>query len=347
MVRKNYDALNKEFSQTVWMKLAAATLILIQLFNRRRAGEIERIFIDDFRSQQKIDNSTIGEAYTKFTPDEKRAAMKYLLLKYRPTALVNKRIPYLFGIPGTLKGDYKNFRACELIRKFAVDCGAENPQTLRGTILRKQIATMCITFNLTDNDISDLANFLGYADKIHKDYYRQPIISREILHVSKLLEAVQGKNDDSEGDSDDGGNVCKTGSSTLGTSVNRSETEIRIGTNEHRHTNENPATQLSGDQEPEFGDTNYDKGNSSDDEIFAKPKAKKKRSTSPYGKCRRTRWNEKEKEIARRYFSQSIATKTLPSFQMIQEIIDANPGIFNRNLASSKSWVSNQIKKGS
>lgn len=82
-IRKNYEALNKKFSQQVWKKLAEATLISIQLFNRRRAGEIERIFIDDFRSHQKIDEGTIGEAYTKFTPEEKQAAMKYVRFTIR------------------------------------------------------------------------------------------------------------------------------------------------------------------------------------------------------------------------------------------------------------------------
>lgn len=55
------------------------------------------------------------------------------------------------------------------MRAFAESCGAENPQTIRGIILRKHIATMCVNFNLTETQISDLADFLGHADKIHKE----------------------------------------------------------------------------------------------------------------------------------------------------------------------------------
>lgn len=282
-IRKNYEALNKKFSQQVWKKLAEATLISIQLFNRRRAGEIERILIDDFRSHQKIDEGTIGEAYTKFTPEEKQAAMKYvrftirgklsrtvsvllhrellacceLLLKHRSTARVNKKNPYLFGIPGTLKGDYKYLRACELMRKFAVDCGAKNPQTLRGTVLRKHIATMCVNFNLTDNEVSDLANFLGHADKIHKEHYRQPIISREILQMSKLLEAVQGKDDDSEDDLDDESNDYLSTLETVANSSEISFNEQGMKIDEHRRATNCSSTE-STFADPDFSNFNQE-----------------------------------------------------------------------------------------
>ncbi|XP_036143357.1 uncharacterized protein LOC118645757 [Monomorium pharaonis] len=234
-VKKNYEALNEKFSRIVWIKLAEATLISIQLFNRRRASEIERTLINDFQSHQKIDEDTIDEAYTKFTPEEKQAAIKYvrftirdklnrtvpvllhrellvcceLLLKHRSTAGVNKRNPYLFEISGTLKGDYKYLRACDFMRKFAVNCGAEDPETLRGTIFRKHIATMYVNFNLTDNEVSDLANFLGHAEKIHKEDYRQPIICREILQMSKFLKAMEEKHDSDYSD-DESNNTVET-----------------------------------------------------------------------------------------------------------------------------------------
>ena len=283
-VRKNYEALSEKFCKKKWMNLAEVTLISIQLFNRRRAGEIERILIDDFKNHEKIDENTIGEAYRKFTTEEKQAAMKYtrftirdklgrtvpvllhrellvcceLILKHRFAAGVSKKNLYLFGIPGTLKGDYKYLRACQLMRKFAVECGAANPETLRGTILRKHVATMCINFNLTENEVSDLASFLGYAEKIHKEHYRQPIICREILQISKLLEAVQGKDADSDDDTDDEGYVDQSGPSKLqktakNLNIDGQEQEIDL----HFTTSEN------------------NNNNSSDDDIFTEPKIKK------------------------------------------------------------------------
>lgn len=69
-------------------------------------------------------------------------------------------------------------------------------------------------------------------------------------------------------------------------------------------------------------------------------------SASPFGKCRRVRWSDNETVIIKRYFSGYIDKKSLPNFREIQDMLNQNPGTFNnRNLASIKSWVSNQIRK--
>lgn len=49
--RKNsYNSLMNEFNYKVWKDLAGYTLISLQLFNRRQAGELERILIEDYKS---------------------------------------------------------------------------------------------------------------------------------------------------------------------------------------------------------------------------------------------------------------------------------------------------------
>jgi len=78
------------------------------------------------------------------------------------------------------------------MRKFARKCNATYSTSLRGTILRKHIATYRIQLNFNDVDISDLATFMGHADKIHREHYRQPLASRDIVKISQYLEAVQG-----------------------------------------------------------------------------------------------------------------------------------------------------------
>lgn len=54
------------------------------------------------------------------------------------------------------------------------------------------VATYCIQLNLNDIEVSDLATFMGHSEKIHKNHYRQPLVTRDILKVSQYLEAVQG-----------------------------------------------------------------------------------------------------------------------------------------------------------
>lgn len=70
------------------------------------------------------------------------------------------------------KKRYKYLRAYNLLRKFANESGVNFPATLTGTKLRKHIATNCINLNLSENEISDIANFMGHAEKIHREHYR-------------------------------------------------------------------------------------------------------------------------------------------------------------------------------
>lgn len=49
--------LTQKFSFKDWLKLSESTLISIQLFNRQRAGEMERTLIED-KNYEKIDPET-------------------------------------------------------------------------------------------------------------------------------------------------------------------------------------------------------------------------------------------------------------------------------------------------
>lgn len=126
-----------------------------------------------------------------------------MILKHRKAAKVSSNNPYLFGLPSLVKDKDRYLLACDLLRQYAVECGAENPKTLRATELRKHIATMCIHYNLSENEVSSLANFMGHADKIHLVHYRQPIMEKEILEISQYLEAAQGVNVEDDDDDDD------------------------------------------------------------------------------------------------------------------------------------------------
>lgn len=221
--------MKEEFSYEAWFTLAKVTLTSVQVFNRRRAGEIQRAFIEDYKAYQGINYQT-NEMYEALSSHAKQIAKRYvrftlrgkrgrtvpvlltaelrdcidMILKHRKAAKVSSNNPYLFGLPSLVKDKDRYLLACDLLRQYAVECGAENPETLRATELRKHIATMCIHYNLSENEVSSLANFMGHADKIHLVHYRQPIMEKEILEISQYLEAAQGVNvEDDDGDDDD------------------------------------------------------------------------------------------------------------------------------------------------
>lgn len=61
----------------------------------------------------------------------------------------------------------------------------------------------------------DLANFMGHEEKIHREHYRMPVVHREILQISRLLQSASGKNEnkinlnDEEESDEDANNVLK------------------------------------------------------------------------------------------------------------------------------------------
>jgi len=135
--------------------------------------------IRDLKKIEKIDES--DEQYRKLRPEDKETAAKYrriiirgklrrfipilldynmrknlkIILNFRKNAKVCSKNPYVFGIPGFHKKRYKYLRACMLMRQFAHECGAKQTNALRGTILRKHIATTCVSLNLPENSVAD------------------------------------------------------------------------------------------------------------------------------------------------------------------------------------------------
>lgn len=111
------------------------------------------------------------------------------ILKSRNYSDVSEANPFVFGIPGSRD---KFIEACALLRIHSTRCGASRPDLLRGTHLRKHIATRSVLLNLSDSQISDLANCMWYSEQIHKSHYRLPIVAREITEISSLLQKAQG-----------------------------------------------------------------------------------------------------------------------------------------------------------
>lgn len=78
------------------------------------------------------------------------------------------------------------------MRKYSLDCGVKNPSLIKATLLRKHVATKSAQMKLDNHNVENLQNFLGHAPKIHDEYYKQPIINRDIINMSQLLEIAQG-----------------------------------------------------------------------------------------------------------------------------------------------------------
>ncbi|XP_024875117.1 uncharacterized protein LOC112456658, partial [Temnothorax curvispinosus] len=218
---KALKALEKDgFSIQAWRVLSEATLVSTMMFNRRRAGELERILIENLKTSTTISKEEEPELYESLSKyvritirgklartvpvllhEETVKCMK-MIVNYRKQAGVPEENPYIFGINTVDKRRHAYLRACVLMRKYSATSGAKMPNSLRGTILRKHIATMCIKLDVSDNQVNDLANFMGHHERIHKMHYRQSDITRD-LAITRLLKYAQGENATDESDDED------------------------------------------------------------------------------------------------------------------------------------------------
>jgi len=73
-----FDILRNEYTYETWKTLAECTLISVQLFNRRQAGEIERMLIADFEQYKGIDPDTADDLFKKISSKAQDAAKKYV-----------------------------------------------------------------------------------------------------------------------------------------------------------------------------------------------------------------------------------------------------------------------------
>jgi len=208
------------FSIDAWRILSETTLISIMIFNRRRAGELERVLIENLencaaiskeeapqlhKSLSKYVRMTIRGKLGRTVPvllHEEVLKCMQMIVKYRKHAGVPENNPYIFGEYTPDKKRHKYLRACVLLRKYSIISGVKMPASLRGTMLRKHIATVCMSLDISEHEVNDLADFMGHHEKIHKSHYRQSIITKD-LAISRLLKYAQGEDTTDENDNTD------------------------------------------------------------------------------------------------------------------------------------------------
>lgn len=213
----SFSVLSKCFDFKEWRRLTELSMASIIVFNRRRVGDTQNILDEDFACKEMITDETHEELLSMLPEQSKRIAKQYsrmkvrgkknrtvpvllkaniadclqLLISHRKEAGVSPLNNFLFGLPSK-KDIYQVVDAGRVLRKFAIASGAKNPTLLTATNLRKHLATICVTLQLNDTCVADVAEFMGHAEKVHREHYRQNPIERQIVQMSQVLEAAQG-----------------------------------------------------------------------------------------------------------------------------------------------------------
>ncbi|KAK3534610.1 hypothetical protein QTP86_016760 [Hemibagrus guttatus] len=74
---------------------------------------------------------------------------------------------------------------------LCISVWAQNPEHLRSTHLRKHVATLSQILNLKNNELDQVADFLGHDIRVHREYYRLPEATIQLAKISKLLLAME------------------------------------------------------------------------------------------------------------------------------------------------------------
>ncbi|XP_023197626.1 uncharacterized protein LOC111610000 isoform X2 [Xiphophorus maculatus] len=203
--------LKEEAVKKNWAELAKITLCEVIIFNRRREGEVSKMPLNAFTLRDTSVTHpdvelALSELEKKLCKHFQRIEIKgkrgrkvpilltpnmassmELLVQNRHNCDVLDENPYMFGRPQTLN----HFRGSDIIREMAQNCGAKHPGALSSTKLRKHMATMSKVLNLKDNEMDDLADFLGHDIRVHRQYYRLPEGTLQLAKISKVLLALE------------------------------------------------------------------------------------------------------------------------------------------------------------
>ena len=205
-INQKIEALQTTTQKSDYSQLAKAILVQLILFNRRRSGEVERMEIEQFHKASSDVNDDVMQGLsqwerklcTKLSRVEIRgkrgrkvpillsASMVQsikLLISKRDAVGVLPSNPYLFARPGCST----SYRGCDSIKTFVKESGAEHPEYVTSTRLRKHVATLSQLLCLKDNELDVLATFMGHDIRVHREYYRLPENTLQTAKVAKIL----------------------------------------------------------------------------------------------------------------------------------------------------------------
>lgn len=191
-----YKKLSGKLTKEAYYRLAEVTLALTIMFNRKRPGDVQYMEKNSYEEQIAHDiNTNSKEFQASLSESEKLLTSQYRRLKsigkgtrdaiillpkklqkyYTKICEIRNNQPW-FPTQNVFLFVYPNGRNCingaNVIRKYAVKCGAKKPELLTCLRLRKHIATVTQVLNLQKNEVDQLAKFLGHTTKTHEEFYK-------------------------------------------------------------------------------------------------------------------------------------------------------------------------------
>ena len=180
--------------------LAESAMVSAIIHNRKRAGDVHYFELDDYMDQKNSASTSRGtqtEFLDSLTQSEKMLMSSYVKLNSTgkgsrnvPVLVPQARLKYydlLYKIRNEQRGKWfptsnvyfftlphstRWLCGVTAIRKYAKASEAKHPDLLTTTRLRKQIATVTQLLSLRENEVNQLATFLGHTSQTFQKHYR-------------------------------------------------------------------------------------------------------------------------------------------------------------------------------
>lgn len=214
--RKTCLDITETLTYEQYVMLVETTGLIIEVFNRRRPGEIARTTCLDYQcAKSEIANS---EFYDQLSNEDKKQRKKYkridikgkkrdgkegylyiteddenairLILQSRDDCGILPSNPYLFALQSGSDGGNRCVDLTVAIRNWSKKCSSDykkiDHDIIRGTKLRKHIVTVNSTYK---NKNTKLPQHLGHSQKTSDKYYKKTV-AKEDVDMTRFLEKV-------------------------------------------------------------------------------------------------------------------------------------------------------------
>ncbi|KAJ8949485.1 hypothetical protein NQ318_005952 [Aromia moschata] len=200
------------------------------------------------------------------------------------------------------------FRGYQVLMHHAKMAGLKNPDAIKSRGLRKHLATISQLFSMENEDVEQLATFMGHTLDVHRKEYRLPDDIFQTAKIAKLLLLMES------------GDAGKYQGKTLD-EINLEEDLMNPEKN-----NETSEEDVS-DEEGELLQ-----------QIKCTPqisnKVEQKKEVATVKKRVLTKWSDRQKQVALNFFKEHIKQKKPPKRDECAKLKELNGDLFN-----NKDWL--------
>ena len=345
-IEKVHKLLDGKLMSNDYSVLSKATLCSITLFNRKRGGEVQRLKTEDF--DRGVQNGSISDPILLEGLSDAEKKMISFFHRIEIRGKFNRTVPILLtetmlnclkklkqlrlemNPPITshyffcTRSGERPYRGVDVIKEFSKEAGVSNLSVFTFTTLRKHVATLTQSFEISKLDQDQLASFLGHDIRVHRSFYRRPIDIVEKAKVAKILLAANK-------------GICLPWDK-----VGDVDEELEeYGEDMAEEDNE----EIENDRDPDFTEpdsTVTEPISVSNNGAYG---TKNVSESTRVKKHTRLAWSGSEIEAVKRQLNHCILTCTVPKKSDAMKAIASEPSLRKRSWKNVKDYVYNLIKK--